>query len=291
LPISNPTVTVASIAPPPPPPPQPGAMFELRNSAGATVPAGPAFTLSSSAQGGVNGGLLNDPTFKGAATNFFMQFNEQFSSAFRIRKEGFVKFGDVHNDETGFDNIGLSGAQVIPLLPGQTLPPIGAATNGVRYRATFVNIPPEAHLFVTVRNIPLFPDPTKLSSPTNPPARALLVTGAGPDGSGGTISPPVLPPATAEAGGFQIVPIVADPNRSATAIWECVKSDPAVNESIRFGIIVAYRRTDITPTLGTTNVNGSLAPIIPATAPPPVGPPAPRFRDDSVPVPAFTVTQ
>ena len=72
------------------------------------------------------------------------------------------------------------------------------------------------------------------------------------------MSPPVLPPSTAEAGGFQIVPLTTDANRTATAVWECVKSDPAVNEGLRFGIVIAYRRSSPTPTLGTTSVNGKL---------------------------------
>jgi hypothetical protein len=284
LPINNAVQPVAFVT-------SGAAAFELRNSAGATVPSGPAFTISSSAPGGVNGGLLDDPTFKGAVTSFFVQFNELFGSAFRIRKEGFTAFGAIHNDETGFDDLGPTGAQVIPTLPGQTLPPIGAASSGTRYRITFNDIPPEAGVFVTVRNIPLFPDPPVSTSPTVPPARALFVNGAAGDGSGGAVSQPVLPPTTPEAGGFQIVPLAINPNRGAVAVWECVKDDPAVLENIRFGIVVTYRRTTATPTLGVTTVNGSLAPFIVASGPVPVGPPEPQFRDDSVTLQGFAVTQ
>ena len=149
LPITNPTLPVAFVSS--------GSAFELRNAAGATVTGGPAFTFSASVPGGLNANLFDDPTFKGAITNFFVQYNEQFATANRPRKAGFVQFGSPHNDETGFDDIGPNGTQVVPVLPGQSLPALGVATNGTRFRATFVGIPSEARLYVTVRNVPCSP--------------------------------------------------------------------------------------------------------------------------------------
>jgi hypothetical protein len=278
LPITNPVLSSVAFV-------QQGDKVELRTNTGVPVlPSVPAFTFSSSTPGGLNGGLIDDPTFKGASTSFFVQFNEQFASAYRVQvlPPGFTGFGAIRNDETGFDNIGPGH---VPHLPGQPdLPPLGVATNGTRLRITFNNIPPEAHLFVTVRNVPVVP-----TVPV-PPPQASFVIGPAVDGSGGTVVKGPLPPTTAETQGFQILPLTPDSKGNAMAVWECVNVNPAQNENLRFGVVIAYRRSVATPVLGTVTANASLAPFVAATALP-IGPPTPRFRDDSTPLAAFTVTQ
>lgn len=171
---------------------------------------------------------------------------------------------------------------------GTVLPPLGQATNGTRFRIVIDNIPNNVTVFVTLRNIPLPPDP-QLTAPNNPPARAFLVAGAAFDGSGGAPpSVPIVPGSTAEADGFQIVALPKI-NGESVAVWESVKSDPTFAESLRFGIVIASSAVPSAPG-ATATVLGSLAPITAPTAAHP-GPPFPQFVGPvTAPLIGFTMT-
>jgi hypothetical protein len=282
LPINNATQIVGFV--------QQGSRFELRTNTGVVPPSSPAtaaFTFSAFQP--VNPNLLADPSFRGALMSFFVQFNEQFSTSYRMQRQpgGFAGLGAVRIDETGFDNVG-TGA--IPLLPnGPSMPQLGLATNGTRFRIVIDGIPQNVSVFVTVRNIPLPPDP-QLSGPNIPPARALLVNGADFNGVGGTVSPPILPGKVAESGGFQIVPLAINPNRFAMAVWESVNPDPSLLDSVRFGIVLASTLATNLSGPATATVGGDLAPINPNSIPPP-GPPFPQFSSFVITtLPGFTMT-
>jgi hypothetical protein len=146
---------------------------------------------------------------------------------------------------------------------------------GTRLKAVFNNIPVNARLFVTTRDVP------NLNSSAIKAVSVALETGelepGGEDASAG---------ATVRAGGVPIQQLTVT-NGSASAVWEWVCSDPTSYSlrTVTFGVVLAFERGK--PWFATTTVNCSLAPTSTVTTASPG--PVPRFADTSTAVAAFTI--
>jgi hypothetical protein len=190
-----------------------------------------------------------------------LRWREGFPSSFRPRNAGTTaqnpggtapqnQLGTNYPYQSGFYNPSLSSANGL----NQT----GLADHGTRLMARFNNIPAGVQLFVaeSIQN----------------GALQIRMT-ANPDG------PFALPPADGLPG-LQEVPIIGG---TGQAVWEIVNSDTNSLESIDIPVYFAWVANTASnlPSLGTSTVNGSLAPLSTASSSPAAAP-IPRFADSGV---------
>ena len=168
-----------------------------------------------------------------------------------------------YNTESGFYN------SLFPATNG--LNRIGLADSGTILRAVFSNIPANVKLFVTTREsltgstIGTTAVPSTAArltlNPTQPFSQAPAVSSA--------------------AGGLALVPPSGEVN------WEVLETDPAVVETVTFGIVIAYAGSP-QPTAGTIGVVGSFGPLG-GSASASATDLIPRHVNPNSPIPAFTL--
>ena len=185
--------------------------------------------------------------------------------------------------------------------PGQVA---GLADFGTRLKATFNNIPPGAHVFVSTSNVnnnALAVSPPNpiggISGNSNSPGTyvgyAMLVNGESTsDGNTPGFFPAVF--ATDNGPGNGSVPIaeVSVTNGTGTAVWEVMNTNPNTIESFQFAVYVTYTANvaQNSPPPGTTTVNLSLAATANSGVAADAGSPMPRFTSDANPArPAFSI--
>jgi len=188
------------------------------------------------------------PGVFGNPSQFTITFSEGFPAAYRKKIEGSFQDipGLIFNTESGFTSSATGAA--------------GLADTGTRLVARFSNVPSGVSLSV----------PTTVTSGS---LTAVLMTGMGPDFSGG------IPAASGDiglAGG------------SGVAVWEITNADPVAVHNITIPVTVSYAPGILG---GTASVSGSLGPISTlATATASATDPLPRFVDQAVTVPAFQIS-
>ncbi len=197
----------------------------------------------------------------------------------------------------------FTGPAVGPINPVTTLPAPSnllindIASNGTRLMVQFTNVPAGVNLFVTVREI-------GGASATTGLARAALVSGAGVDGSGGTVGTAATKGATCGTGHTTVVvnepasgdPLTVPPNGLAAAstsgstiyaVWEVTSDSVSATDSFVFGVQVQYTADpgNGLPALTLDNpgaVIGTMAPWVPTTYVP--------AADSTSPIPRFVVS-
>ncbi|MEZ5366197.1 MAG: hypothetical protein R2748_28640 [Bryobacterales bacterium] len=197
------------------------------------------------------------------APDFFLRFRENFPSMFKPRNAGTtaqnpgstaphnqlgINFSDQY--QSGFFN---------PSFPSTNgLDQAGLADHGTRLMARFDNMPAGVQVYVA-------------ESLQNGALQARMT--ANPEG------PFTLPPADGLPGLQEV--LLQD--GSGQAVWEIVKSDPAVIEDLPIPVFFAWvaRPSDNLPALGTATVNGRLAPLS-TGASSSAAAPIPRFADAGV---------
>jgi len=201
-----------------------------------------------------------------------LAFSENFATAFKTRvaappgvngvTPGNQNIpGTIYNSESGFiapyivSSTSISGTQGVA----------GLADAGTRLKAVFNNLPSGVRIFVSTTNVnptggangaPLFP-PNPNGTSTASFAQ-LVVSETTPDAN---VVPSV--PATTTAGtNAQPVAEIPVVNNSATAVWEVVNTNPALAETLNFGVYITYTANtgSNSPTPGTGTVNMSFAP-------------------------------
>jgi hypothetical protein len=225
-----------------------------------------------------------------------LQYSENFGTAFKTRVAPTAAYtgqsgappavqnvpGTIYNSESGFIT-GLSG-----LVNGGAV--AGLADYGTRLKAVFNNIPAGMRIFVSVTNLAANVISANTAAPagnTNTSSYAILINGeASPDSNG---FPPALSPSTgvnSSATGLYEVPQSAG---SATAVWEIMNTNPALNETFSFGVWTQFTPSPATnsPPPGTGTVNAGFAPTPPVPFSASAGSQAsstltiPRFADTS----------
>ena len=219
---------------------------------------GTSFSLSSLQQ-------CSSASRKAVAT---LAFSENFATAFKTRvaappgttgsNPGAQNVpGTIYNSESGFILPSVSGTTPI----GGTAAEAGLADAGTRLKAVFNNLPAGVSIYVSTVNVSGGAAGSPVGKPGNTdttPFAQLVVSETTPD-SGGVI--PTVPPTTT-AGSSVPVAQLAIVNGSATAVWEVTNTNPALSESLSFGVYVSYTANtgSNSPTPGTATVNMSYAP-------------------------------
>ena len=227
--IPNPQQTVAYI--------QSGKIVDFAEWGGVKLSS-----LTFQKQGGANAPLVAFSTAVGGIGNFAFNVKEGLASVFRKRTNGTTGStplsqnypGYIYNTESGFYNLSF--------VPTNGLNLAGLASQGTRLMAKFNNVPAGVKLYVTVSQ-------TNVSSP----GAQLIAT----DAQGSGAYSPVAQTTTALFGAtqFGIAPVTIT-GGSGVAVWEITASDPLQQETLRFGILVAYAA----PVAGSTAVAGLFAP-------------------------------
>jgi hypothetical protein len=176
--------------------------------------------------------------------------------------------GQIYNSESNFILPGVSGS-------GSNI--AGLADFGTRLKATFNNVPTGTRIFVSVNNVLNGPSGPSVTPPS--PAGGTSVTSfaqlvsSETIGDGTSSSGSFLPAVTAtdnasltnKTGDVGIAEI-AVVNGTATATWEVINTNPAAQETFKFGVYTTYvsNVAQNSPPAGTATVNLSFAPTPPS---------------------------
>ena len=243
--------------------------------------------------GGTGFNQCNTTTTGGVAV---LQYVENFGTAFKTRVAPTATYtgqsgappalqnipGTIYNSESNFITgvAGLTNGGVVA----------GLADYGTRLKAVFNNIPTGVRIFVSVTNLASNTSSANTAAPvgnTNTSSYAILINGeASPDANG---FPPALSPSTSvnsSTTGLYEIPISVG---SATAVWEVMNTNPALNETFNFAVWTSYTANpgNNLPPPGTATVNASYAPTPPVPFSASAGAAAsasltiPRFADTS----------
>ena len=243
--------------------------------------------------GGTGFNQCNTTTTGGVAV---LQYVENFGTAFKTRVAPTATYtgqsgappalqnipGTIYNSESNFITgvAGLTNGGVVA----------GLADYGTRLKAVFNNIPTGVRIFVSVTNLASNTSSANTAAPvgnTNTSSYAILINGeASPDANG---FPPALSPSTSvnsSTTGLYEIPISGG---SATAVWEVMNTNPALNETFNFAVWTSYTANpgNNLPPPGTATVNASYAPTPPVPFSASAGAAAsasltiPRFADTS----------
>jgi hypothetical protein len=215
---------------------------------------------------------------------FAVRFQEGFPSSFKPQVQNSPVSqipstpGTVYHSESGF----VLNSVAQPYI-------VGGASSGTRLTARFNNIPANVRLFVT----------TGPSFGTTAGVQAVLVqTTPGNQipvpAPGVPAAPPgdrtlFCPNSVGDRSGFEI-PVT---NGTATAVWEILEASPSANDTVTFGVAVAYSNelNAGRPVTGQTTATLGFAPAYPTgtatTASPTL--PVPRFVENTTPTDSFRI--
>jgi len=240
-----------------------------------------------------------------------LNFTEQFGTAFKTRVDG-AKAGRTNNwDGLGTQNVPgyaynsesnfvASGAGGNGSVTGGGFT-AGLADFGTRLKATFINVPAGATVYVTTTNVNTPGNNSALNLVANPNSSttavsyaALLIAGA--EGTNDTNGVPTATftstftsgsSSSVSANTVQTVAMTSQ-GSNLVAIWEVLNTQPTVTENIQFGVYIAYTASATFPPAGSSQVGFSYAPNptsglfpVPVPGATPPNSPIPRFADTS----------
>ena len=286
VPLNNPNLIAGSI--------QAGLSTSVRkndNSGGLSAPNNQLQCNSTSSTSAPGGALA------------YLRFSENFGSAFKTRTSaaGGVGIpttqnipGTIYNSESGLIPYSTAAGALIQGLnnSGQ----VGLADYGTRLKAVFNGLPTGVRIFVTTTNVNAGTVVAATSASVS--FAQLVLSDTASDGTGSLPAVPITG-YTASSGGLpyaEIIPV----SGTASATWEVLTTNPAINENFDFGVYFLYSASPATntPPPGAATVNLSFAPntnsgAFTATT----GGTAsnsltiPRFADTSTAVTTFTIIQ
>jgi hypothetical protein len=165
----------------------------------------------------------------------------------------------------------------------------GLADYGTRLKAVFNNIPTGVRIFVSTTNVASNTTSANTAAPsgnTNTTSYAVLINGeASPDANG---FPPILSPTTSVNSSTLGLYEIPQSGGSATAVWEVINTNPALNETFNFAVFTSFTANpgNNLPPQGTATVNASFAP----TPPVPFSASAGSQASSSLTIPRFADT-
>jgi hypothetical protein len=226
--------------------------------------------LTTSVRGATNSGSLSLPnnllqcnsTATSAPGNplTFLRYSENFGSAFKLRTgsgQGTTTQnvpGTIYNSESGF--IPYNGGPLITGLNYGTQ--VGLADYATRLKAVFNGLPANTRIFVSTTNVI---NGTMIPATGSSTSFAQLVISDTAIDAGGIPGVPVsgyVGTAPANIPYAEIIPS----NGTASATWEVVNTNPALNENFDFGVWILYSANPgaNSPAPGTATINMSFAP-------------------------------
>lgn len=276
LALDNPQQVVAYV--------QTGVVADLRACNG-TASAGDALALLNCI-GQNDSGTRNLLTDSSGNMQFALRFREGFQSAFKpqIQTSPVSQIpsvaGTVYHSESGF----------VLNSTGQPYS-VGGASTGTRLMARFTNIPANVRLFVT--SVPSYGSSSTVQAALVQVAPGNVIQVPAPGVIGAVPGDKTLFCATVTDDGRAAVevPVV---NGTATAVWEILEANLSANETVTFGVAVAYSN-ELTatgrPAAGQTSVTLGFAP---AYAPGTSNTastilPVPRFVENTTPTDSFRI--
>jgi hypothetical protein len=243
---------------------QAGLSASIRSSGGST---------SGSNIAGINGTFLQCLNFPSSGSSpssstfgDILDFRPTFNSAFKTRvaatstySGNFAGPGFAEGTPGTIYNASESGL----ILTGPAGGSVGLADYGTRLKAVFNNIPAGVNVFVSVTNISNV-NSTSLSTTFTAasvvpgsvtPIAVIVPTEAGPNFFG------LSPIAIATVGSIAVTQLPVTGN-SATAVWEIVQTNSALQDVLQFAVYYTFRGNQGagTPPAGTATVNLSFAP-------------------------------
>jgi hypothetical protein len=275
VPVSNPVLTAGFV--------QAGLTVGFRNAANSSNLGSGGTGFNQCGPGNTGG----NPLPVGVLT-----YTENFGTSFKTRvavtptnsnpQSGTVAQnipGAIYNSESGF---------VVPFLTftntggiSTNVSVVGLADYGTRLKAVFNSIPTGMRIFVSTTN--LASNTTSATTPANAATFAPLVPSeTSPEGA-------TLAPTTSVNGNTTALTEIPVVNGSATAVWEVYNTQPALVETLNFGVWTQFTANPAgnSPPPGTGTVNLSYAPTPPIPFSATAGAtasgvlPIPRFADTS----------
>jgi hypothetical protein len=248
VPLNNPNLIAGSI--------QQGLSTSVRkpdNSGGLSAPNNQQQCQSTSSTSAPGGALA------------YLRFSENFGSAFKPRTSaaGAVAIpttqnipGTIYNSESGLIPYSSAAGALIQGLnnSGQ----VGLADYGTRLKAVFNGLPTGVRIFVTTTNVNAGTVVAATSASVS--FAQLVLSDTASDGTGSLPAVPITG-YTASTGGLpyaEIIPV----SGTASATWEVLTTNPAINENFDFGVYFLYSASPSTnvPAPGASTVNLSFAP-------------------------------
>jgi len=240
----------------------------------------------------------------GPATGALLEFRENFATAFKTRvaatltNNGGGIGSTTFNQSTPGVNYNSESGLIMPV-NGATA---GLADFGTRLKASFNNIPAGVRIFVTTFNLATLNsnanaatlNGTILANGAVSPTLAVLV----PSETGTNFAGATPPSTTFSNVSTTLFTELAVVNGSATAVWEVIQANPALPETVQFGVdfTVVGNQSNNTPPAGSGTVNLSYAPTPTAAFSATAGAaasaslPIPRFVDNSSASTIVTIT-
>ena len=191
---------------------------------------------------------LTTPSFSGctagpACPYGMLRFTENFGTAFKTRSAATGTTngqniptnqnvpGEIFNSESGFVFPGITGTS------GNAV--AGLADFGTRLKAEFSNIPTGVGIYVATSNIANLVTPPAGNSTTSYAQLVTSETAVDGDGSTPSVTPAgsIAWNGTPATYGYAQIPVTSG---SATAVWEVVNTNPAVNENFDFPVWIVY---------------------------------------------------
>jgi hypothetical protein len=190
----------------------------------------------------------------------FLRYSENFGSAFKLRTGNGQDPtnqhtpGTIYNSESGF--IPYNGGPLITGLNYGTQ--VGLADYATRLKAVFNGIPANVRIFVSTSNVI---NSTMLPATSSSTSFAQLVISDTAIDAGAA---PIVPITGLVGSGATAIPFaeITQTNGTASAVWEVINTNPALNESFDFGVWLLYKAApgSNSPPPGTATVNMSFAP-------------------------------
>lgn len=236
------------------------------------------YSSSSANPSNVTGGLAQNTS---QIQNFNLPLNQNTTT-----------FVSLFNNESMFVNPFLalpSGAQTVS--PNTTA---GLADFGTRVKAVFNNLPNGTSIFVSTDAVFV----GQGSAGTCSVASAIYTSCSDHFRlTSGTESGPYAQPGASASPGGGLSSQLTVVNNSATAVWEDLDSDPSTTATVNFNVWITFTAnpgaTPPVPSLVSSTVNGSFAPISTTTTAQPTGitvqTAVPRFADTSSATVIFTI--
>ncbi len=187
-----------------------------------------------------------------------VRFTENFGSAFKLRTANGVTPGTqnvpgtIYNSESGF---------ITPLVTNLNYATeVGLADYGTRLKAVFNGLPSNVQVWVSTINVvngTLFPAPIS----SQPSFAQLVLSDTTSDGTGYLPAVPITGQTAAGSAGIPYAQLVNN-NGTASATWEVVATNPAMDENLDFVVWYAYTANVASnlPPPGAATVGLSFAP-------------------------------
>jgi hypothetical protein len=264
----------------------------------------PSLTVSAS-----NGGNFQQCVSKSKAAVSTLSFTENFGTAFKTRIDAQANASQ-YAGQTGLTFPGglVGSSQAVPgkfyNSESNFVYPVGSFTAGLadfgtRLKASFANLPPGTHVYVSMNSLGAVPPVIGGGGVTggvvnqNVSYASLVSSDTVSDGNftlGSAYLPSLVDQTTGTTSGGVLMSEIPNVNGVATATWEVLNTNPNTDETFQFGVYITYSANvaQNIPVPGISTVAMSYAPIATSGAAS-ASLPIPRFVGPTTTSPIYTI--